>query len=183
MIDQPTRPNPAAAGLAVLVLAAALAGCGSSHHANAAHSTAPTLTAPSGAVAATGTPAPADVAAAVTRVYTQFVEPGVPIDQKVAMVQDGAAFEPSMQALSTSDFAKEVTVTVSAVRLVNPNLASVTYSILIQNSPVLPNASGYAINDGGTWKVAGETLCQLLQANDPTLPAPCSQAVATALPN
>lgn len=156
---------------------AVLAGCGSSHHTAA---TSPAST-PPGTQTVTATSADER---AIVAVYTSFIEPGVPISKKVGMVQDGAAFQPAMESLSQSDFAKIVTVTVSKVTIDSANKATVIFSLqLTGQGTVVPNATGYAIRDHGTWKIAGATLCQLLQANDPKLPAPCSDPAATALPS
>jgi hypothetical protein len=168
----------AAAGfLAACAACAALTGCSSSHHSPATSSTSPS----SGTQTVVATSADER---AIVAVYTSFIEPGVPISTKVGMVQDGTAFQPAMESLSQSDFAKIVTVTVSKVTLNSPDKATVIFSLqLTGQGTVVPNATGYAIRDHGTWKIAGATLCQLLQANDPKLPAPCSDPAATALPN
>ena len=154
----------------------AVTACGSSHH------PARTSTGAGGS-STSSAPMTADQQAIVT-VYTSFIQPGVPIEQKVNMVQDGTAFQPAMETLSQSDLAKNVTVSVSKVTLDSPDRATVIFSLqLTGQGTVVPNATGYAIRDHGTWKVAGTTLCTLLQANDPKLPAPCSDPAATTLPN
>jgi hypothetical protein len=157
----------------VIALVVALAGCSSTKH----HGPGAAPTTSSG-----GSAAPAADTAAITNLYTHFVTPGLPIDQRVTMVQDGEAFRDSMIALSGSDFAKTVSISVSKVVLNSPNLATVTYSILISGSPVLPNATGNAVKTNGSWQVAGATLCGLLQAYNPKLPPACSQPAATSLP-
>src|SRR5690348_7804344 len=104
---------------AVVAGCLAVTACGSSHH--------PARTTTS-AAASSLAPMTADQRAIVA-VYTSFIQPGVPIERKVNMVQDGAAFQPAMEALSQSDLAKNVTVTVSKVTLVSANRATVIFSL------------------------------------------------------
>ena len=168
--EQAARAGACAAVLALVTLV--LAGCSSTKH----HSPTPPGT------SSIGSAAPAADTAAITNLYTHFVTPGLPIEQRVTMVQDGAAFRDSMVALSGSDFAKTVSISVTKVVLDSPNLATVTYSILVSGSPVLPNTTGYAVRTDNNWQVAGATLCGLLQAYNPKLPPACSQPAATSLP-
>jgi hypothetical protein len=180
------RPGGAATTARAVALAGtlglALTGCSSSTHPAPAASTGASVASTAASTVNTSQASSSDVAA-ITSVYTRFIEPGTPIADKVGMVQDGPAFEAAMQALSSSDFAKQVSITVSKVTLDSPNKATVTYSILIQNSPVLPNTTGFAVREDGTWKVAGATLCGLLQVNNPKLPPACSAPAATSLPS
>jgi hypothetical protein len=51
--------------------------------------------------------------------------------------------------------------------------AEVTYTIAVNGTPALPNATGYATKQGGKWLVAKATFCAL-EALEGSPPAGCS---------
>ena len=51
---------------------------------------------------------------------------------------------------------------VSAISLLSPERASVTYTVLIDGTPLVRDAAGEVVKQGGTWKVAKATFCELL---------------------
>jgi hypothetical protein len=48
------------------------------------------------------------------------------------------------------------------VTLVSPTQAKVIYSIFVGGTPALPNQSGVAVLQNGTWKVGDQSFCGLL---------------------
>jgi hypothetical protein len=123
----------------------------------------------------------ADQQAAITTVWQRFFDASVPTALKPAMLQNGPLFIPAIKQQSSTDYAKHSTVKVSGVTIVSPQRAAVEYSILYNGSPVVSNQSGWAVNDGGTWKVSATTFCNLVSLSGKT-PAPCLVTKTTALP-
>ncbi|WP_280293636.1 hypothetical protein [Nocardia abscessus] len=152
----------------VLVATAALTGCSSDDEGSDATSTtsAATRTAATPAAAA---PADAATAKAVTDAYTSFFDPATPAEQRLATLEKGDAFAPTIQAQAAGP-QSGTSVTVSGVKLVDPTHAEVTYTLLLGGNPVLPNQIGSAVQDNGRWKVAATTFCSLLKLQGATAP-------------
>jgi hypothetical protein len=135
------------------------------------------------------TPAGTDVASgvataaatAVTTSFVRFFDPTVAAAERLTLIQDGQAFAQAIAAQASSAFAKAASVKVSKVTVTSDKRATVVYTILLSGSPVLSNQTGYAVQEGGKWKVAGQTFCELLAVQGP-LPAVCKMASATTLP-
>jgi hypothetical protein len=170
----PQRKRVAIAAISLITIVAALTACSGSKHPKKSST-------PSSTPAAASTSDSAD-AAKVRQVYTRFVDPKVPVAQKVTLIQDGAAFLPAMTAASTSQYANTVSLAITSVTVSSPKRATVIFNVLLSGSPVVTNQTGYAINEGGQWKVAGVTFCGLLAAQG-TAPAVCKTAAATSLPD
>jgi ABC-type glycerol-3-phosphate transport system substrate-binding protein len=168
------RAVPAA--VLVLALAASTAACSSSKSTSSGNSTSKSTTS-----AAPASPGPSD-SAAVSDAYVKLFAASTPLDTSVTLLQDGEAFRPTLVAESKTSNAQQASVTVSKVVFVSANRATVTFTLLLKNSPVLKDQTGYAIRENGTWKVAGTTFCGLLAAQG-TPPAVCTQPAATSLPN
>jgi hypothetical protein len=157
-------------------LSLVLVGCGGS---KAGSHKSDTSTAGKTAVAS-GVPGAA--AAAITTSYVRFFDPKVAESERVGLIQDGTAFSQAMAAQAKSPFAKAASVKVIKVTVTSAKRATVVYTILLSGSPVLSNQTGYAVNEGGKWKVAGQTFCDLL-AVEISPPAVCKMAPATTLPS
>ncbi|HEV7194241.1 MAG TPA: hypothetical protein VGN35_13660 [Jatrophihabitantaceae bacterium] len=174
------RVGTARAVVGTLIAAVAaislVAGCSSSKSTSSgsSHSSGSTSAGP-----ATGSPADT---AAITDAYTKLFAISTPMDTSVGLIQDGEAFRPTLVAQSKTSFAKTASATVAKVTVTSSNRATVIFTILLNKSPVLPNQTGYAVRENGTWKVAGITFCGLLAAQG-TPPPVCAQPAATSLPN
>lgn len=192
------RRASAAVRGSVLLLAAAtaigLSACGSSK--NSTTTKAPTQTtqssrstptgastpAPSGSGgAASGTPADAATTAAIKLAYTKFFSSDTPEGVSLGFLQDGQAFKAAVEAQAGGSMAKQASAQVSKVLMISPNSAQVTFTILLGTNPMLPNYKGYAVREGGTWKVAGKTFCELMTLQGQAAPA-CNTPAATSLP-
>ena len=160
----------------ILISALALAACGGSKHPK--KSTSPSS---SGPTTSSKAPESAD-AAAVRQLYLRFVDPKIPVAQKVDLLQDGADFRPAMEQQAASQYAKNVTIAITSVTVNSPKKATVVFDVLLSGSPVVRAQKGYAVKDGGHWQVAGVTFCGLLGAVGP-VPAVCRTASATSLPD
>ena len=174
------RRTALGAGLAV---ATALAGCSSSG--NGGDTTAPggpTSSAGGRTSSAGGTSPDTATTNAITKAYRLFFDSAGPTKQGVANLQHGAQFRSTIVGESNSSYGKQkTTASVSAVRIVKPKVADVTFSIKVGSQTLLPNSHGYAVREGGKWKVAAKTFCSLLTLEG-TAPSLCKQKSITALP-
>lgn len=169
-----------------------LAGCTSSHSSNppAASTTATTGAAtPSSTASVSATVPPTTSAvstaaqvAAIRNAYIRFFNPATSVAESMALLQDGTAFRATLDQQAKSSFAKTASVKVSKVTINSANKATVVYTLLLSGSPVLSNQMGFAVQEGGAWKVSGLTFCGLLSAQGKP-PAVCADPFAISLPN
>jgi len=105
--------------------------------------------------------------------YTGFFTTTTSLDAHVALVQDGAKFRSVIKSFLSNPLAKGVTATVSSVTMQGANKAKVIYGVKITLFS-LSNQTGYAVLQGGKWKVADSTLCALVSlAGAGSTPAAC----------
>jgi hypothetical protein len=165
----------AATGIA-LALAAALTGCSGSSGPNP--SSPPPADAGSGR---SGTPADAATRHAVSTAFSTFFSPTSTPAQSEVVLQHGSVFSKTLADEAKSTQAQHVTATVSAVSLTSADVAAVTFTLTSGGSPLVSNTSGYAVREGGSWKVAAQTFCSLLQLEG-NAPAACKESSITTLP-
>jgi hypothetical protein len=154
-----------AAAVAVLLLVPVAACSSSKTSSSSSSSPAATATAPATAATSAMGPAPSDTAAAtsqVTQAYEKFFSPSTPLADKAAVLQNGSAFQPVLQGFSRDPRVSQVQAKVSKVEFTSATSATVTYALSLQGQTVLPNATGQAVQENGTWKVADSTLCSLV---------------------
>lgn len=186
------RPHAFVAALAV-VAAAALTGCGSSDGSGAGDTGAATppttaVTAPTSggsttaaAPSAAGSPASAADIAAIKSAYAKFFSPDTPGSVSLGLLQNGPAFKAAIDQQAKGSMAGRASAKVSTVQLLSPDTAEVRFTIYLNKQPMLQNQKGYAVREGGTWKVAEYTFCGLLTLEG-TPPAACKQPAATEAP-
>ncbi|WP_063039252.1 hypothetical protein [Nocardia pseudovaccinii] len=148
---------------AMAVVSATVIGCSSSND----DSASTTTTATSAAAAVQSTAAQADsndpAVKEITDAFVAFFDGKTPADTKAGLVENGSTFAPTLAAQASSPMAAGSTATVSSVKLDDSAHASVTYTVLINGNPALPNQAGKAISVDGKWKVAAATYCGLLK--------------------
>jgi hypothetical protein len=127
----------------VLLLALVLAACGSGHK--------KTSSGPGGP----------DAQAQIKSAYTKFFAGKTPLDQRVALLQNGSQFKSVIQQFAGNPLAKNVSVTVSSITLQGANKAKVDYVVRFGGSS-LPQQTGTAVRQNGTWKVGFASLCRLV---------------------
>jgi len=151
-VTSTTLIKPARVIVAGLVLITVLvaAACGSS-----ASSSTPT---PSATATATSSSA-ADL---VKADWQAFFAGTTPAKTKITLLQNGTAFSKTIQAQAASPIAKGTQAQVTAVKVVSPTKATVTYSILVNGQPALSDQTGEAVLEGGTWKVGTASFQALL---------------------
>jgi len=142
-----------------------------------ATTTSPTSpTSPTGTGTATGS-APADPAAATAEIkhnWEAFFDPKTSIADKEKYLQNGQALAPLLQGFAADPRVGQVSATVSNVTFTSPTTATVTYALSLQGTVVEPNATGKAVLQDGTWKVADSTLCGLVALTGNTQLPGCS---------
>jgi hypothetical protein len=173
MIDTLRRVTASAA----MVLVTALAGCSSSGSDESGSSQGGS--APSGG----GQTANAATTKAITHAFTVFFNSRETTAHAVATLQHGSKFRSSIISEGKSSYGKQkTTATVSAVKLIKKNLAEVTFTVKVGGQTVLPNSHGFAVREGGKWKVAAKTYCSLLTLEG-TAPSICKNKSVVALPD
>ncbi|MFF9220954.1 hypothetical protein [Streptomyces viridosporus] len=154
----------------LLVLGPALAACSDD---GGGGSTSPTPTADR----TTGAPAsaPADRAAAEQEIrqnWEKFFAPGTSLDDKKALLQNGELLGPVLEAFSGDERVGQVEAKVTEVTFTSPTEADVQFALILKGATVLPDASGTAVEQDGTWKVSAKSLCALVQlSGDGSAPA------------
>ena len=176
-----TRRRAAAATVAGLA-ALTLVGCGSSsgsgsHGSNTSGATTP----PSSGAPSGGGSADAATVAAVKNAYEKFFSPDTPEGVSLGLLQNGPKFKSTIDQQAQGSMAGGASVKVSTVSLVSANTAKVSFTIYVNKQPMLQNQPGYAIKDGGTWKVSEYTFCSLLTLEG-SPPAECKTPTATETP-
>lgn len=155
-----TRRAMAACGF-VAVVAATVTGCSNDDNSSDAKSTTAETTTTTAAAQAAGA---ADEATtkAITDTYVTFFNGQTPPATRAGLVQNGAAFQPMLEGMVNNPQAMGTTATVAGVKKTDANNADVTWTLNLNGAPVLPDQTGQAINEGGTWKVSAATFCALL---------------------
>jgi hypothetical protein len=177
-------------GVAAVLTAAALAGCSSSGHPAAGGSSGPGTSAPAGGSSApgtgagtgpaSGTPADAATTTAITKAYRDFFDSTSTTPQSEAALQHGAAFHETLVEQGKTSYSQHSGVQVGAISVRGP-VADVTFTITGNGAPLLSDVRGFAVQEGGRWKVAAKTFCTLLKLEG-TPPPACSDPSITALP-
>ena len=135
--------------LSVAVLA--LAACGSGHK----------------TTTSTGPSAQTQIRAA----YVTFFSSSTPIDDRVALLQNGQKFKSVVKSFANNPLAKNVSAKVFSVTLQGPRAAKVIYSVSIGGTS-LGKQTGSAVLENGGWKVGTASLCKLIEQGGST-PSAC----------
>jgi hypothetical protein len=167
-----TGRGTAIATALVLALAPALAAC-SDDSGGGSESTPPTPT----AERTTSAPAsaPADRAAAEAEIrqnWQKFFDPKTSTEEKQAVLENGDRMGPVLQAFSGDERGGQVQAKVTKVEFTSATGADVTYTLTLKGATALPDASGSAVEQDGTWKVSAKTLCALVQLSGNASPVP-----------
>jgi hypothetical protein len=167
-----------------LALALTVAACSSSSSTPAATSSSspPAASSPAatGSSAAPSSPGAGSSAAAVAQItanWEKFFNSSTPTAERVALLQNGSKFASAITALSKLPLASGIGSKVTAVVVNSPTSATVSYDITAAGSTLLPNQTGVAVYQDGTWKVGDASLCALFKlVPGGTVPAACSAA-------
>ncbi|MER6129569.1 hypothetical protein ABT173_44835 [Streptomyces sp. NPDC001795] len=155
---------PAWAAVAVLLLGPLLGACSDESGGGSSNPPTPSVEKPTSAQPSPT--APADPAAAgkqITENWQKFFDPSVSLKDKAAVLENGDTMGPVLQSFNGDQRGQQVKATVQKVEFTSPSQATVTYSLTLKGATALPNASGTAVEQQGTWKVSDRTLCALVQ--------------------
>ena len=158
-----------------LALALAVAACSSSS--SSSSSSAPASSVPASSAPASSAPASGNSAAAaqITANWEKFFNASTPTSERVALLQNGAAFAVAISGLShlvTGLGAKVTGVTVDS-----PTTATVTYTLTAGGTTLLSGQTGKAVYENGVWKVGDASLCGLIKlVPGGSVPAACNSA-------
>lgn len=147
-----------------LVLAPGLAACGDGGGGGGGGGDSPAPTA-NGTTSAPAS-APADREAAekeIRRNWEKFFNPETPVDEKKKFLQNGELLGPALEAFSGDNRVGQVQAKVTDVTFTSPTEADVKFTVTLRGATALPDASGVAVEDDGTWKVSVKSLCALVQ--------------------
>ncbi len=164
------------------LVAVAAAACGSSGTPPSSNSptSAPATTQPTATPSATSTTsgtASGDTAA-IKANWTKFFDFQTATSQQVALLQNGSQFTSAINNMKSSPLAAGANAKVLSVSNVTATQATVKYDVLLGTTVALPNQTGTAVFQDGTWKVGDGSLCGLLslELKKSQLPAACSSA-------
>jgi len=167
----------------VCALGTSVAACGSSGStssstpgsgASSTSTPAPSATNTSSSALATG----GNAVAEITANWTAFFDPKTSVDKRISLLQNGQTFASIIRAQAGSSLASSSSAKVKKVTVTSETKASVTYDILLAGTPVLPNQSGVAVLQGGTWKVGDVSFCGLLTLENNNKPMAVCKSVA-----
>jgi hypothetical protein len=165
--------------LGACTLAAAAAACGSSGTPASSTSTTPAATTPAASPSATSgasSPTTAGTAAIVTN-WEAFFSAKTPVAKRVTLLQDGSQFQSIIKGQAGSGLAATASAKVLKVTNVTASQATVKYNILVSGATALPNQTGTAVLQNGTWKVGVASFCGLLHLEGlKSIPAVCMSA-------
>jgi hypothetical protein len=111
-----------------------------------------------------------DDKAQITSAYEKFFSGKTSVPDRVAVLQNGAKFKGLVTSFASNPLAKNVSAKVSSVTLQGANKAKVVYVVSFAGTS-LPQQTGSAVRENGTWKVADASLCKLvaLQGSTPAI--------------
>jgi len=95
--------------------------------------------------------------------------------KKISLLQNGQALAAVIKGQAKSSIATGASAKVSSVTVTSPTMATVKYTVYLNGSPALTNATGVAVYQDGTWKVGLASFCGLLKLETVTAPG-CSSA-------
>jgi hypothetical protein len=109
--------------------------------------------------------------AQIKSAYAKFFSGKTSVSDRAAALQNGSKFKSVIQAFASNPLAKNVSATVSSVKLQGANDAKVVYTVKL-GGVALPKQTGNAVRENGTWKVGDASLCKLVSLQG-TTPAAC----------
>ncbi|MGN5239454.1 MULTISPECIES: hypothetical protein [unclassified Rhodococcus (in: high G+C Gram-positive bacteria)] len=111
---------------------------------------------------AAGAAADAETTQAVTDAWVAFFDGTTPPETRAGLVENGDEFLPALQGMAADPQATATTATVEGVASAGDDAATVSWTLLMNGAPVLPDQSGEALLEDGQWKVSAVTFCTLL---------------------
>jgi hypothetical protein len=122
-------------------------------------------TLPSAGATSGNQPADTDAAeAAVVAAYKQWLNGTNPESVRREAIDDVEDLAPYLDraGVGNEQLTATVSVQVNSVTFTDPTHATVVYTEYLGSSPYRANVAGAAIFDGGQWKVARQTVCEVI---------------------
>jgi hypothetical protein len=166
-----------------VALAATMAACssGSSSSASAEPSSAAPASSASSAPASSpassssGAAAGGNAKAQITANWEAFFNGSTSAAKKISLLENGQKFASVINAQAGSGLASSAGAKVTAVVVNSATKATVSYDITLSGATALPNQTGTAVYEDGTWKVGDVSFCQLLKLeNAGSSPSVCT---------
>lgn len=155
-----------AAGLA---LALAIAACSSSSSSPSSSSTQTSSPASTSGGSSSG------ATAEIKANWEAFFSGTTSAAKKITVLQNGQAFATIIH--SQVSLGSSTSADVTSVTVTSPTKATVKYNIVQSGTTVLPNQTGVAVYEDGTWKVGDASFCALLALEGGgKAPSVCSSA-------
>jgi endonuclease/exonuclease/phosphatase family metal-dependent hydrolase len=117
-----------------------------------------------------------EVAAAITQAFTNVFDGTVTDPEvKLASLEDAEALRQSFLESyeATREVAAGIRVRIDSISPVDESHADVTYTLLLDGSPVLDHLPGGAVLVDGTWLVSLRTYCDVSTQGVDEIPEPC----------
>ena len=126
--------------------------------------------------AATNRARRADAEDAIERAYEIVLASGLSDREPAAAIESGDNLVETMREVqSLFPIRPQIDVSVDYVRFLDEDEAEVGYGLLLPGPRPLPGAfpsNGYAVNEGGTWKMARATYAELVGRAGIVVPPP-----------
>ncbi|MEV7193223.1 hypothetical protein AB0N81_15685 [Streptomyces sp. NPDC093510] len=119
--------------------------------------------------------APADPAAEEKEVrenWEKFFDPKVSLKEKETVLENGPEMRAVLKSFGGDERGEQVAAEVGEVEFTSADEADVTYALTLKGATALPDASGTAVDEDGTWKVSVKTLCALVKLSGNASPGP-----------
>jgi hypothetical protein len=100
-----------------------------------------------------------------------FFDATTPTAKRVSLLENGSKFSAVLTGQASSGQGKETSAQVTAVSVAG-STATVTWSLLLSNIPILKGQKGQAVLKNGVWQVSDTSFCGLL-AMQPPVPGAC----------
>ncbi|CAM5511041.1 hypothetical protein SVIOM74S_04884 [Streptomyces violarus] len=104
--------------------------------------------------------------------WQKFFDPKTSTQDKQAVLENGDRMGPVLEAFSGDERGGQVQAKVTRIEFTSATEADVTYTLTLKGATALPDASGTAVEQDGTWKVSAKALCALVQLSGNASPVP-----------
>ena len=94
--------------------------------------------------------------------WERFFAPTATVDERVAALEGGETLRAAVEQRAFDPLQAHASAQVAKVDLVATDRAVVTYDVFLDASVALSAAQGFAVREGGVWKVSAESFCALV---------------------
>jgi hypothetical protein len=109
-------------------------------------------------------------AATIAENWAKFFDGKGPMQEKAGLLENGDQYAKQIEANASSPLAQGSSAQVTKVTITSDTGATVTYTILMNGQPVLPDQTGEAVKQDGVWKVGAQSFLALLALQGGAMP-------------